>query len=113
MIGIFLTRGFVATYFANAKNDAENHPEVRFQRENEGQNLRNGPEVDRRQQPAPDIAHAKRAAEMFTQSARERTPVPLFTRGVGYAGGNGTPAQGQLLEKPCDPDGDALANKAY
>lgn len=50
---------------------------------------------------------------MFTQSARERTPVPLFTRGVGYTGGNGTPAQGQLLEKPCDPDGDALANKAY
>lgn len=76
MIGIFLNRGFLATYLANAKNDAENHPEVRFQRENEGQNLRNGPEVDRRRQSAPDIARAKRAVEMLARSARERTSVP-------------------------------------
>ena len=35
---------------ANAKNYAKNHPEVQFQSENQSQNLRNRPEVDRRQQ---------------------------------------------------------------
>lgn len=53
MIGVFLTRDFPAAYLANAKNYAKNHPEVQFQSENQSQNLRNRPEVDRRQQLRP------------------------------------------------------------
>ena len=57
--GIFLTRGFLAAYLANAKMTRENHPEVRFQSENEGQNLRNRPEVNQRRQPCPGYKRAR------------------------------------------------------
>ena len=58
--GIFLTRGFVATYLANAKMTRENRPEVRFQGENRRQNLRNRPDVDQWRQLRPGHSRTTR-----------------------------------------------------
>ena len=91
IIGIFLNRGFTAAYLTNTKIARENRPEVQFQSENKGQNLRNRPEVDRRRQPCPgykrvrmsrgrgcgpDWAGLGWAGKMFAQSERDHASVP-------------------------------------
>ena len=79
IIGIFLTRSFLAAYLTNAKMTRDNRPEVRFQGENRGQNLRNRPEVNWRQQKSPCWDSRQGLASRVAHSMLADAPVSYST----------------------------------
>ena len=76
IIGIFLNRGFTAAYLTNTKIARENRPEVQFQSENQGQNLRNRPEVNWRRQKAPAGIPGRGLQAGYAHSTLASTPIP-------------------------------------